>query len=144
MIIKKKDGENKMQVLVDTCVWSQVLHRKNDDNHHARGLRDVISDNRACIMGPIRQEILSGIRQKQHFQVLREHLSAFPDLLIKTIDYETAAEFSNLLRSKGVQGSAIDFLICAVAVRYSLQIYTVDEDFKHFSKYLPIKLYVPQ
>ncbi len=132
-----------MQVLIDTCVWSQALRRtKTDDNNkHRLELRDIISDNRACIIGPIRQEILSGVRDKQHFQSLCEHLSAFPDVLIKTIDYESAAEFSNLLRSKGIQGSAIDFLICAVAHRYSLLIYTLDNDFKHFSKYLPIKLY---
>jgi predicted nucleic acid-binding protein len=130
-----------MQVLVDTCVWSQSLRRPNGNNQYARELRDIISDNRACIIGPIRQEILSGIRLKQHFQSLRDHLSAFPDLVVKTIDYESAAEFSNLLRGRGIQGSAIDFLICAVAYRYSLLIYTIDDDFKHFSKHLPIKLY---
>ena len=130
-----------MQVLIDTCVWSQALRRTHGNNAHARELRDIISDNRACIIGPIRQEILSGIRNKQHFLDLREHLSAFPDLLIKTIDYETAAEFSNILRSKGMQGSAIDVLICAVANRYSLLIYTLDDDFKHYSKHLSIKLY---
>jgi predicted nucleic acid-binding protein len=130
-----------MQVLVDTCVWSQALRRANE-NKYACELRDVISDNRACLIGPIRQEILSGIREKKQFQILRDHLSSFPDLLIKTVDYETAAEFSNTVRGKGIQGSAIDFLICAVASRYSLLIFTVDNDFRHFSKYLPIKLYV--
>jgi hypothetical protein len=130
-----------MHVLVDTCVWSQALRRIENNNQHVRELKDIISDNRACIIGPIRQEILSGIRLKQQFQSLRDQLSAFPDILIKTIDYEQAAEFSNLLRSKGVQGSAIDFIICAVAHRCSLLIYSIDDDFKHFSKHLPIKLY---
>lgn len=130
-----------MQVIVDTCVWSQALHRANTDNRYAHDLRDIITDNRACIIGPIRQEILSGIRDKSQFKILREHLSAFPDLLIKTIDYETAAEYSNLLRSKGIQGSAIDFLICAVANRYSLLIFTIDDDFKYLGKHLPIKLF---
>src|SRR5262245_12262991 len=130
-----------MQVLVDTCVWSQALRRQEGSNTHARELSDLISDNRACLIGPIRQEILSGVRLTKQFQSLRDHLSAFPDLLIKTMDYESAAEFSNLLRSKGIQGSTIDFLICAVAHRYALLIYTLDDDFKHFSKHLPIKLY---
>lgn len=130
-----------MHVLVDTCIWSQVLRRNHNLKTHANELRDLISDNRAYIIGPIRQEILSGIRHKQQFHTLQDHLSAFPDLLIKTVDYECAAEFSNILRSKGIQGSAIDFIICAVAYRYSLLIYTIDNDFKHFIKYLPIKLY---
>jgi predicted nucleic acid-binding protein len=130
-----------MQVLVDTCVWSQALRRTENKNHHTRELADIISDGRACMIGPIRQEILSGIRVKQHFQSLSERLSAFQDLLIKTIDYENAAGFSNLLHSKGTQGSAIDFLICAVAHRYSLLIYTLDNDFHHYGKYVPIKLH---
>lgn len=75
---------------------------------------------------------------------MRQYLSAFPDLLIKTVDYEAAAEYSNFLRAKGIQGSTIDFLICAVAERYSLLIYTNDEDFKHFAKHLPIKLHLPE
>src|SRR3990167_3690317 len=120
-----------MHVLVDTCIWSESLRRIHSHNKHAHELKEIIADNRACIIGPIRQEILSGIRVKQQFQILREHLTAFPDLLIKSIDYENAAEYSNLLRSKGIQGSAIDYLICAVANRYSLQIYTLDDDFKH-------------
>lgn len=130
-----------MHVLVDTCVWSQALRRIKNDNTHNQQLRDLISDNRACIIGPIRQEILSGVRLKDHFQILRDHLSAFPDLTIETEDYECAAEFSNLLRSKGIQGSAIDFIICAVAYRHALLIYSIDQDFKHFSNHIPIKLY---
>src|SRR4029078_1172796 len=106
-----------MHVLIDTCVWSEALRRNDGNNKNASELRDIISDNRAFIIGPIRQEILSGIRIKKQFESLRGHLSAFPDLLIKTIDYEKAAEFSNIVRSKGIQGSTIDFLICAVGYR---------------------------
>ena len=63
-----------MQVLIDTCVWSQVLRRTDGSNHHAYQLRDIISDNRACIIGSIRQEILSGIRIHLNH---REDLTAF-------------------------------------------------------------------
>jgi len=35
----------------------------------------------------------------------------------------------------------IDFLICAVAVRLSVEIYTTDKDFLNYQKHLPIKLY---
>jgi predicted nucleic acid-binding protein len=133
-----------MHVLVDTCIWSQALRRIDGHrNNHTEALRNLISDNRAHLIGPIRQEILSGIRVKPQFHKLRTHLSAFPDLIIKTTDYECAAEFSNLLRSKGIQGSAIDFLICAVANRYDLLIYTMDRDFSYFKKHLPLKFYTP-
>jgi predicted nucleic acid-binding protein len=47
---------------------------------------------------------------------------------------------SNQCRRKGVQGSTIDFLICAVAAIEELQILTTDSDFLRYAKHLPIKL----
>jgi len=44
-----------------------------------------------------------------------EHLQAFPDLKLSPADYEQAAEFFNLCRSQGVQGSNTDF--CCVLLR---------------------------
>ncbi|MGG6264696.1 hypothetical protein ACQ4M3_14865 [Leptolyngbya sp. AN03gr2] len=55
-------------------------------------------------------------------------------------DYETAAEFFNLCRRNGVQGSNTDFLICAVAYRRNDSIFTTDQDFTAFQAYLPILL----
>jgi len=92
-------------------------------------------------MGPIRQEILSGIREEAQFENLERHLRAFPDLEIKTEDHVTAARFFNLCRGKGVQGSNTDFLICAVADRHRLAIFTTDRDFSLFGPHLPIVLH---
>ncbi len=130
-----------MRVLVDTCIWSLALRRIVLGSSHSNTLRELISENRAYLIGPIRQEILSGISHKQQFIKLRNTLEAFPDLMIQTSDYECAAEFSNDLRQKGIQGSAIDFLICAVAHRYGMAVYTVDKDFDYFIQHLPIKIY---
>jgi predicted nucleic acid-binding protein len=94
------------------------------------------------MIGPVRQELLSGIKNKVQFQKLCNHLRAFPDLEINTRDYESAADFFNLCRGKGVQGSNTDFLICAVAVRYNIPIFTTDEDFTLFKAHLPIKLHL--
>ena len=47
---------------------------------------------------------------------------------------------SNQCRRKGVQGSTIDFLICAVAALEELQILTTDSDFLRYTKHLPINL----
>ena len=93
------------------------------------------------MIGPIRQEILSGIRSESQFKKLRNHLKSFPDLPILTEDYVKAASFFNLCRSKGIQGSNTDFLICAVAVRNKFSIYTTDKDFELFSKHLDVALH---
>lgn len=82
--------------------------------------------------------MLSGIREIEQFVRLREYLRAFPNLELVSEDYELAAEFYNTCRRSGVQGSNIDFLICAVAYRRSYSILTTDGDFALFSQHLPI------
>lgn len=129
-----------MRVLVDTCVWSQVLRRKSPDKNLAAILEDLISDARVAIIGPIRQELLSGVPDPAQFRKLRQALSAFDDIGLTTEHFVKAAEFSNLCRKKGVQGSATDFLICAVAAIEHLHILTTDGDFLRYTKYLPIRL----
>ena len=94
--------------------------------------------------GPVRQELLSGIKNPEQFRSLRHHLRAFPDFELTAEDYETAAEFFNLCRGKGVQGSNTDFLICSVAARYHLPIFTTDGDFSLFQTHLPITLHCPR
>ena len=131
-----------MKVLVDTSIWSLALRRGSDSTSRpVRELRSLIADNRVQMIGPIRQEILSGIRDEAQFKELDVHLSAFPDLPVAAEDYVMAARFFNLCRGKGIQGSNTDFLICAVAVRHRLTIFTADKDFALYAKHLPIVLH---
>jgi predicted nucleic acid-binding protein len=132
-----------MRVLVDTSVWSEALRRakRKAESIVVQEFRNLILEHRVDIIGPIRQEILSGLREDAQFQRLEEHLSAFPDLSLTTDDYIMAAKFFNTCRAKGVQGSNTDFLICAAAVRRQLAIYTTDKDFALFAGRLPIVLH---
>lgn len=131
-----------MRVLVDTSVWSEALRRaKKVDSTVVQELRSLVLEHRVDVIGPIRQEILSGLRKDAQFKRLEKHLSAFPDLPLTTDDYVMAAQFFNTCRSKGVQGSNTDFLICAVAVRRQLAIFTTDKDFSLFARRLPIVLH---
>lgn len=120
-------------------MWSLALRRgKQSIAAPAQELRQLIQDHRVQMIGPIRQEILSGIRNDSQFNKLRKHLESFPDLPILTNDYVRAAKFINLCRSKGIQGSNTDFLICAVAVQNKFSIFTTDKDFELFSKHIKI------
>ena len=80
------------------------------------------------------------IAHKKQFKQLKNLLSFFEDIPLKTEHFEKAAEFSNICRSKGIQGSTIDFLICAVAYIENLIIFTTDKDFENYKKYLSIQL----
>ena len=131
-----------MRILVDTCVWSEALRRKTcEESDVSRELQGLILEHRVEIIGPIRQELLSGLREDTQFDRLEEHLEAFPDITLEAADHITAAKFFNKCRAKGIQGSNTDFLICAVAVRREMAIYTTDRDFQQFIKYLPIVLH---
>lgn len=133
-----------MKIIVDTCVWSLALRRSKEvSNGIVAELKSLIGDFRVQLIGPIRQEILSGIKDEIQFQNLKDHLSGFADLQLKEDDYVLAARYFNICRAKGVQGSNTDFLICAVSANHNLGIFTVDQDFQHFSKYLPINLHKP-
>ena len=131
-----------MKVIVDTSIWSIALRRsKSSESSHSKELRNLISAHLVEIIGPIRQELLSGVREEVQFQKLEKKLNFFPDSELTTADYIMAARFFNLCRTKGIQGSNTDFLICAVAVNRRYAIYTTDKDFNMFSKYIPIDLY---
>ncbi|MFP4397024.1 MAG: PIN domain-containing protein [Desulfonatronovibrio sp.] len=130
-----------MKVLVDTCVWSHALRHKNPDKNQIKKLSDLIHDGRAVLIGPIKQELLSGISRTDQFEKLKYILSAFEEIQLKSVHFEKAAEFNNICRSKGVQGSTTDFLICAVAYTEHLIIFTLDNDFLHYAKHLPVELF---
>ncbi len=135
-----------MNVLVDTPVWSLALRRKTVDLSApelllTQALAELIRDGRAQLTGVVRQELLSGIREGERFRKLRDYLRAFDDPQLEPADYEAAAEMHNRCRSRGIAGSAIDFLICAIADRRHWQIFTTDRDFEQYGKVLGLNLY---
>jgi hypothetical protein len=133
-----------VKVLVDTSVWSLALRRRAPRHDAAEVLRRLVSHGRAALLGPIRQELLSGIREPGMFARLREHLQAFPDEPILTGDYERGAELFNVCRAVGLQGSNTDFLICAVSERLRYPILTTDDDFARYARVIPVVLYREQ
>lgn len=129
-------------VIVDTCIWSLALRGKTPRNKKVtEELTILINENLAKIIGSIWQEVLSSYSDFSRYEKLRNKLQYFPNEQIIDSDYESAAEYSNLCRTKGIQGSHTDFLICAVSTRLKMKIYTNDKDFIHYSNYLPISLH---
>lgn len=135
-----------MSVLIDTSIWSLAFRRRSQNlRPEQRAVlaewRDLVSAGRACLIGPIRQEILSGIRDATVFQSLRGWLRYFDLIEITVEDYDQAAEYFNLLRTEGVSASPIDALICAVAHRWEIPVFTTDGDFERYVMHLPIQLH---
>lgn len=135
-----------MKVLVDTGIWSLAFRRKQinrDEQRVVQQLQALVLEGSALMIGNIRQEVLSGIRHRQQYEKLKMMLRPFDDLAVTQNDYELAADMFNTCRSKGIQGSHIDFLICAVAVNAEISVFTTDGDFPHYAAVVPVKLYQP-
>jgi predicted nucleic acid-binding protein len=137
-----------VSVLLDTSVWSIFLRRRRKRLTAAEKsvpweVGELIKADDTVLIGPVRQELLTGIRDERHFETLRDYLSAFDDERLATEDYETAARWANDCRREGVSGSAIDFLICAVAIRRALPVFTTDDDFARYAGHIPLVLHVP-
>ena len=81
-----------MKVLVDTCVWSKTLRHKSPDSEITDKIKELIRDGRIVIIGPIRQELLSGISDVSQFNKLKDMLSAFEDIALESKHFIKAAE----------------------------------------------------
>lgn len=131
-----------MNVLVDTPVWSLALRRKPPDRNRqewalVQRLAALVGQGQAQMIGAVRQELLSGIREEPQFLHLRDALRFYDDVPVETSDHEEAARVCNLCRRRGIAGSSIDFLLCAVAKRRRWQLFTTDDDFKRYAGVLP-------
>lgn len=133
-----------MKVLVDTSVWSIALRHSvsvEGSEKIKEELYALIDDFRVAMIGPIRQELLSGIKLKSQFNLLKEYLEPFRDLNLETEDYILAAKYFNQCRSEGIQGSHIDFLICAAASRRKFPLFTTDKDFLYYNKHIDFLMF---
>ena len=136
-----------MKVLIDTSVWSQALRSQKATSGNLLEsrvvdlLKELIHDGRVALIGPVRQELLSGVKTKDQFETLQKILGVFPDVSLSSADYELAAQSFNKCRQAGVQGSNTDFLICAVSLNRAWSVLSLDKDFERYQKYLPLSLY---
>ncbi|MFN3873711.1 MAG: hypothetical protein ACK4R9_12000 [Ignavibacterium sp.] len=62
-----------MKIIVDTSVWSLALRRKKVTGYkEIKVLESIIDSQSVCMLGPIRQELLSGIKEQSQFKLLKE------------------------------------------------------------------------
>ena len=131
--------------LVDTPVWSFALRRKAQNLRPAetrltKYLYQLVDRSETQLLGAVRQELLSGLKEESEFQRLRDYLRDFPDVDVITDDYEEAARCSNKCRRVGLAATTVDMLICAVALRCDWEILTTDLDFARYASVLKISL----
>lgn len=134
-----------MKVIVDTDIWSEAFRRKEKEHsEYVLELKSLIEEGRIQMIGIIRMEILCGLREKSAYDKIEKKLNAFPDRKLEASIFVQAARFFNLCRSKGIQGSNNDFLICACSVNWKIPILSKDKDYAQYKKFIPIDLISPR
>jgi len=122
-----------MILLVDTCVWSLSLRRRHGTSFTAEQqrliseLQQAIEEGRVSVVGIIRQEVLSGVREKTEFAKIQRLLAPFEDEDVIAEDYIEAARMHNTCQNHGVQCGAVDMLVAAVAARKNFNVITSDK-----------------
>lgn len=131
-----------MKVIVDTSVWSLAFRRREVvKTPEVVALVGLVEQGLVVLLGPVRQEVLSGIKHREQFERLRERLATFPDLELTTRDFETAAGLCNLCITKGVQAAHTDFLIAAAAIIRGYAVLSADRDFKNIARIVSVRTY---
>jgi predicted nucleic acid-binding protein len=131
-----------MGVIVDTSVWSLALRRRNPvDAPETEALTELIETGKAVMIGPVRQEILSGVRYTVQFDRLRSALNAFPDEPVNSSDYVEAARLCNKCHDSGILVTNATCLIAAIAIAREMEILTIDLDFQKLASVVQIPFY---
>ena len=127
-----------MNLVVDTSVWSLVLRRPRVDesNEFVQAFRFHINqEDGVFLIGNILQELLDGVKSREHFHRLIKLLESFPLLVLNRETYIEAAQLRNACRSNGVQAGPVDFLIAAACISHGFPLLTADGDFSNIAQY---------
>jgi predicted nucleic acid-binding protein len=135
-----------VSVLIDSSVWSLALRRRRRDlNPNELKLyyewERLVLDGQAALIGPIRQETVSGIASQREVQIVKQRLAVVKELQMPSDLFLLAADFFNACRAAGIAPGAIDMMICAAAHIHGTPIFSIDPDFEHYAKHLPITLH---
>jgi predicted nucleic acid-binding protein len=94
-----------MKILIDIPIWSKFVRKRNYDKNREiiEKLSEIILNKQEVIIGPVRQELLSGMSNNEIFFKLKQKMETFKNEPIEDSDYELAADFSNICRQHGIQ-----------------------------------------
>ena len=127
---------------MDTSVWSLALRRDRPSAEPKVGnLKELIQSGQdLCLLGMILTEILQGVRERGHFEKLKEALASFPLVEPSREDYVFSAEIRNECALKGIRASTIDFLIAGTAIHHEMALLTTDADFDRIASVVPLRI----
>jgi tRNA(fMet)-specific endonuclease VapC len=116
-------------LLIDTSAWIDFFRGKHNTATDAVQLALQLGQARLC--GPVKAELLQGIKTKKEKQQLGVMFDAVENLPTDELDWEAAGNALQALRDNGITLPLTDALIAAIAIRHKAQILTLDHHFSH-------------
>lgn len=131
-----------MNILVDTSVWSAALRRDAKGySREIRRLRSALQGGDAVFTtGLILQELLHGFSAPKSRDQILVAFASLPFIIPERKDHVDAAALKSKLRHKGVQAATIDVLLAQLCLRHRLSMLTLDADFAHMARFVPLAL----
>ena len=116
-------------VLIDTSAWIDFFRGKQSAVTDAVQLALQMGAARLC--GPVKAELLQGVRTKKEKLQLGVVFDAVENLPTQESDWEIAGQSLQQLRESGITLPLTDALIAAIAFRHKAQVLTLDQHFSH-------------
>ncbi len=131
-----------MSLFVDTSAWSLALRRDTQSDHPAVAIlrSALLGGDTIVITGIVLQELLQGFSGPKDRVRIIERLQALPLLHHTREPYLEAASLRNACRRGGVQIGTIDALIAQLCIEHDLDLLTMDNDFVHAARFVPLRL----
>ena len=119
----------KSPLLIDTSAWIDFFRGKQSTVTDTVQLALQLGLARLC--GPVKAELLQGVKNKKEKQQLAVMFDAVENLDTHEADWETAGSSLQILRESGITLSLTDALIAAIATRHKAHVLTLDHHFSH-------------
>ena len=116
-------------LLIDTSAWIDFFRGKQSAATEA--VQTALQLGVARLCGPVKAELLQGVKSKKEKQQLAIVFDAVENLATSEADWETAGVSLQSLRDGGVTLPLTDALIAAIANRNKVQVLTLDHHFSH-------------
>ena len=115
-------------VVVDSSVWVQFLNVPDSEERHQ--VTGLINRGIAATTGVIVAEVLHGARSREHFRDLSEMMAGLHYLETTRRVWDSVAELTFVLKSRGATVPMPDLVIATVAMEYRCRLLTRDQSFE--------------
>jgi predicted nucleic acid-binding protein len=129
-------------VLVDSSAWIEAARRAGSADAKAT-LAGLLEADAAFITGPVLLEVLGGAKVSER-ELLRHSLASVPYRAVPDAAWREGADLSARFRQEGLTAPWNDVLLAALAIRWDVRVFALDDHFRLMSRPSPLRLYRPR